>query len=182
MWRRSVARNRRAAAASRTRTAVLRALMCAGLAGLPVAASGCGPAVDLKQALQVVELSGGYYDEGIVDGRNKLVPMVKFRLTRTGERPRTISLNVHFRKVVGDQLEDFDEIFLQTVDFPEGSRTPVLSVRAKQGYTGDPPQTRAEMLKHSQFVDMRAIVFARQSSSNWVELTRFDVPRQVLTN
>jgi hypothetical protein len=37
------------------------------------------------------------------------------------------------------------------------------------------------MLKHGQFQDMRAVIFARQTSSNWVELARYDLPRQVLT-
>jgi hypothetical protein len=38
------------------------------------------------------------------------------------------------------------------------------------------------MLQNPKFQDMRAIIFARQSSSNWVELARYDLPRQVLTN
>jgi hypothetical protein len=37
------------------------------------------------------------------------------------------------------------------------------------------------MLKNPHFRDMRAIIFARQASANWVELASFDLPRQVLT-
>jgi hypothetical protein len=36
------------------------------------------------------------------------------------------------------------------------------------------------MLKNSYFVDIRAVIFAKQSSSNWVELARYDIPRQIL--
>ena len=58
--------------------------------------------------------------------------------------------------------------------------TPIV-VRTQWGYTGDPPQTRAEMLKHSQFRDMEAQIYAKQSSSQWVELQRVTIARQLLT-
>ena len=32
-----------------------------------------------------------------------------------------------------------------------------------------------------QFRDVRAIIFAKHSSANWVELARYDLPRQILT-
>jgi hypothetical protein len=47
--------------------------------------------------------------------------------------------------------------------------------------TGDAPQTRAEMLQHRLFQDVRARVFAKQSSTTWVDLLAFDIPRTVLT-
>jgi hypothetical protein len=49
------------------------------------------------------------------------------------------------------------------------------------GYTGDPPQTRADMLKNTHFQDIRVHVFAKHSSSQWVEIGVFDLPRQLLT-
>jgi hypothetical protein len=94
---------------------------------------------------------------------------------------RPLSLNVVFKTIKGPQAqEDFDEIFLQTVRF-DGNQTDALTVWATAGYTGDPPQTRAQMLQHSRFQDMRAVIFAKHSSSNWVELARYDIPRQLLT-
>jgi len=40
---------------------------------------GCSaPPVDLKQALQIDVVATGWYDAGIVDGKNKLVPTVSF--------------------------------------------------------------------------------------------------------
>ena len=56
-----------------------------------------------------------------------------------------------------------------------------MTLRTDSGYTGDPPQTRAEMLQHQQFQDLRVIIFAKHSSSNWVELARYDLPRTLLT-
>jgi hypothetical protein len=38
------------------------------------AAASCGQTVDLKQALKIADVSAGWYDAGIVDGKNKLVP------------------------------------------------------------------------------------------------------------
>jgi hypothetical protein len=37
------------------------------------------------------------------------------------------------------------------------------------------------MLQNSQFRDMRVTVFGKHSSSTWVELGRYDIPRQLLT-
>ena len=54
-------------------------------------------------------------------------------------------------------------------------------MRTETGYTADPPQTRVQMLQHKQFQDLRVIFFAKHSSSNWVELGRFDIPRTLLT-
>ena len=74
---------------------------------------------------------------------------------------------------------DWDEVFVQNVPF-EGNQTAPLTFKTKTGYTGDPPQSRADILKHSQFQDVRVHVFAKHSASQWVEIATFDIPRQVL--
>ena len=145
-----------------------------------LAASGCTRQVDIKQTFKVTDLAGGYYDAGVVDGKNKLVPTVSFRVEKnTSEEIRPLSVNVLFKQVKGGTDEEWDDVFLQRVDF-EGNRTAVLTLRPTAGVTGDPPQSRADMLKNSFFIDIRAVIFAKQSSSNWVELARFDIPRQIL--
>jgi len=160
------------------------------LAAVPLLAAGCGKPVDLKQVLQVADLSGGYHDAGIVDGRNKIVPSITFRIKKsTDDGLRPLSVNVVFKKLppAGTAVapgqpaeEDFDEVFKQSVPF-DGNQTDLMTVRTQAGYTGDPPQSRAEMLKHSQFRDMRVHIFAKHSSSQWVEIGQFDIPRQLLT-
>ncbi len=152
------------------------------------AASSCSEAVDFKQTLEVTDVSAGWFDAGIVDGKNKLVPSVSFRIRKPANvRLRSLSLNIHFKKIVDpskpglDGEEEADEVFLQTVEFAEGTQTAILPVRSPTGVTGDPPQTRAEMLQNSHFRDMRARVFAKESSTKWVELLTFDIPRVVLT-
>ena len=153
--------------------------------------SACAPKVDLKQALEVSAVTSGYYDAGVVEGRNKLVPSITFRLHKnTDSSIRPLSLNVVFRKLppAGQAAsadpaaeEDWEDVYFQNVPFEEGNVTKPLTVRPKVGYTGDPPQSRADMLKNSQFRDVRVHVFAKQSASNWVEIGQFDLPRQLLT-
>jgi len=156
----------------------------------PLLAAGCSKPADLKQVLQVTDMSGGYHDAGIVDGRNKIVPTITFRIKKsTDDSLRPLSVNIVFKQLPkpgaavapGQPAEnDFDEVFKQSVAF-DGDHTDLLTVRASAGYTGDPPQSRADLLKHSQFQDMRVHLFAKHSSSQWVEIAQFDLPRQLLT-
>jgi hypothetical protein len=156
---------------------------------LSVLATGCARPVDLKKALQVTDIVGGFHDAGIVDGRNKLVPSVTFRIKKsTDDDIRPLSLNVVFKKLPRPGVavppgstgeEDWDEVFVQNVAF-NGNQTAPLTVQPKAGYTGDPPQSRADILKHSQFQDVRVHIFAKHSASQWVEIATYDIPRQVL--
>jgi hypothetical protein len=149
---------------------------------LSLAASGCGGTVDVKKTLTVTDVGGGWFDAGIVDGKNRLIPSVTFRINKkTNEEVSPLSLNVLFKRLVGGKEEEFEDAFLQRVAFTHGNSTDLLTVRPQAGYTGEPPQSRADMLNNSYFVDVRAIIFAKQSSSNWIELARYDLPRQLLT-
>ncbi|HEX9368728.1 MAG TPA: hypothetical protein VF921_19000 [Vicinamibacterales bacterium] len=156
---------------------------------LAVLTTGCSRPVDLKQALQIIGLTGGYHDAGIVEGRNKLIPTITFRLKKsTGDSLRPLALNVVFKRLPRAGVaaapgspaeEDWDEVFVQDVPF-EGNQTAPLTITPKAGFTGDPPQSRADILKHSLFQDVRVHVFAKHSSSQWVEIGSYDIPRQVL--
>jgi hypothetical protein len=141
--------------------------------------SACGKKIDLKQATQITDVSSGWFDAGIQDGKNKLVPSVTFRIRKNpGTDLSSVSLNVVFH-ITGEQ-EHWDDVYVQNVDF-SGDATAPVTVRSKFGYTGDPPQSRADMLKNSQFRDMEAQIFAKQSSSQWVELHNTKIARQLLT-
>lgn len=140
--------------------------------------TSCSPAVDLKQALQMTDVSAGWFDAGVVDGQNKLVPSVSFRLRDTSGKVSRVALNVMFRFV--DTGDDNDEVFLQRVNFSNG-QTELLTVRSKAGFTGTPPQSRLDMLKHNAFRDMDAVILARQVSAQWLELHRVRIERRLLT-
>ena len=141
--------------------------------------SACAPPVDLKQALETTEVTTGWFDAGIVDGKNKLVPSVTFHLKRKADSGvSSPSLNLVFKR---EGEADGDDVFLQRVDFGSGNETAPLTVRSKYGYTGDPPQSRAEMLQNSNFRDMTVTIFAKESSSQWVALRTEKIARQILT-
>ena len=137
----------------------------------------------------MTDVTAGYFDAGIVDGKNKLVPSVSFKLKKSvNDSLRPLSINVSFKQLPqagtavppGSSAEnDWDEVFLQNVPF-EGNDSAPLTFKAKNGYTGDPPQTRADMLKNKYFQDVRVHVFAKHSASQWVEIATLEIPRQLL--
>jgi hypothetical protein len=167
----------------------MRILASAVVVALLAPLWSCSAPVDLKQALQVTDVTAGYFDAGIVGGKNKVVPSISFRLKKSvADSLRPLSVNVSFKQLPqtgtavapGSPAEsDWDEVFVQNVPF-EGNQSALLTFKAKNGYTGDPPQTRADILKHRLFQDVRVHVFAKHSASQWAEIAAFDVPRQLL--
>lgn len=147
-------------------------------------AVSCSRSVDVKQALEVADATSGWYDAGIVNGKNKIVPSVTFRLKKKPDADLAgVALNVVFRHPAspGTNLEeDWDEVFIQRADFKGANETDPLTVRTEKGYTGDPPQSRLDILQHSQFRDVRARIFAKFSSSQWVEIGAVEVQRQLI--
>ena len=157
----------------------LRSKVSAAIAGTLLAA-GCGGTVDVKQAIQVTDVATGWFDAGVVDGKNKLVPSATFRLRNGSTRDLSaLSLNIVFK--FSDNGEDLEEIFKQRVPL-ENKQSELLTVRSQAGFTGEPPQTRADMLKNSYFRDVDAVIFVRQASAQWIELHRVRVDRHLLTH
>ena len=151
------------------------------LAVLPLLAAGCTPSVDLKQTLQITEASGGWYDAGVVDGKNKLVPGVSFRLRKTGDAELSgLSINALFRAADGKESGLDKDVYVQNVELQGNESAPIV-IRSDNGYTAEPPQSRADMLKHTQFRDMRAQIFVKHGASQWVDLGHIDVQRTLVT-
>ena len=156
----------------------------AAAAACALVLSGCGPNVDLKTVLQVSDVATGWRDAGIVQGKNKIVPSITFRLRRSTDRSlEPLALNLAFKRLAPSapgrppsaaSEEQWDDVYIATVTF-NGNETAPLSVVSDTGYTADPPQSRADMLKNSQFQDMRVHIFAKHSSSQWVEIGCLDL-------
>jgi hypothetical protein len=142
-----------------------------------VAASSCSEAVDFKQTLEVTDVSGGWFDAGIVEGKNKLVPSITFKLHNASRQNLTIQMNIMF--VILPQKESQDEVFLQAIEVPAAGTSKPVVVRAKYGFTGEQP--RAEMLQHRLFQDFTVRLFAKQGSGQWTLLGEHPVKRQLLT-
>lgn len=170
-----------------------RLLACLPLAGLLVVLGACGPSIDVKQTIHVVDISGGYHDAGVdPDGRNKIVPSITFKLTKsTDAAVSPLSLNIAFKKLPlpgtpppagapSGTPEDWDEVYIQNVDFNGNTSAPVTA-RLQAGYTGEPPMTRAEILTNHLFQDVVTVIFAKHSSSQWVKIAEYQLPRKLLT-
>jgi hypothetical protein len=163
--------------------ALLRPLTCSlGVTLALFAAAGCGgPTVDLATALEVLEVTTGWHDEGIVDGQNKLVPRIDFKLKNVSDQPLVaLQVNCVFRRM--GETEELGSGFVWVTRgnaLNPGETTPLLSIRSNFGYKGDEP--RADMLKNSHFVDARVDMMAKYASIQWKKIREFSIERRLLT-
>jgi hypothetical protein len=154
-------------------------LFAFGLLAAALSSGSCSKPVDLKRALEVTVISSGWFDAGIQNGKNKLVPSITYKLKKNGD-VNLSSISLNHTVIFVDSQEHSGDVFVQNVPF-EGAETAPIVVRSQFGYTADPPQTRADMLKNSYFRDMEVAMFGKRGSSQWVELQRVKVARQLLT-
>jgi hypothetical protein len=144
--------------------------------------AGCGPTVDLTKGLQAQIVEVGWYDAGIVNGQNKLVPSISFKLKNVSDQKlRTLQINALFRRVT--EPDEWGSGFLTAAGsngLAPGESTPALTIRSTLGYTGA-EQSRQEMLHNSHFVDAKVDLFAKYGSSQWVRLGEYPIERKLLT-
>jgi hypothetical protein len=150
---------------------------------LAIASSAaCGPTVDLTKGLEVAVLSSGWYDLGIVNGQNKLVPTVTFTLHNTSDQKLvTLQINALFRRV--SENTEWGSGFLTVAGsqgLAPGATSDPVTIKSQLGYTGS-DQSRQEMLQNSQFVDAKVELFAKYGSTQWVKVGTFPITRQLMT-
>ncbi len=143
---------------------------------------GCSPSIDVPTALQITQVSSGWFDAGIDNlGRNKLVPTVSFRLENvTPEVVQYLQLNAVFKRA--NETEEWGNAFVRAVGtegLEAGRTTDILRLESGRGYTGE--QSRAEMLAHRDFVDVTMDLFVKHRGDQWVLLDSVAVDRQLLT-
>jgi hypothetical protein len=147
-----------------------------------VSSAACGPTVDLGKGLQVNLITTGWYDLGIVNGQNKLVPSATFTLKNVSDQTlSSLQLNALFRRV--NENEEWGSGFMTVVGsegLAPGATTPPITIRSQLGYTGS-DQSRQEMLQNSHFVDAKMELFAKYASTQWVRVGTFPITRQLLT-
>jgi hypothetical protein len=159
----------------------LRSLIAvAGLSAAVLSAQACGPGADVATAIQVLEVSSGWFDAGIVNGQNKLVPTVTFKLKNVSDKPvTTLQANVLFHRV--NSPEEWGSGFLKVAGsqgLAPGATTDPLTVKSDLGYTSEDP--RAEMLKNSHFVDAKVRILAKAGSNYWHPLGEYQIERRLL--
>jgi hypothetical protein len=145
-------------------------------------AAGCGPKVDLTKGLKINVLNTGWYDAGIVNGQNKLVPSITFTVTNVSNRKlTTLQINALFRRV--NEPDEWGSAFLTVAGseaLAPGATTPPLTIKSNLGYTGA-DQSRQEMLHNSHFVDAKVELFAKYGPTQWVRVGDYPITRQLLT-
>lgn len=147
-----------------------------------VSVAGCRPSVDLTKGLQVTVISTGWFDAGIVNGQNKLVPSITFTLRNVSDQKlSTLQVNALFRRVA--ENDEWGSGFLTAAGsdgLAPGSTTVPLTVKSPLGYTGS-DQSRQEMLQNSHFVDAKVELFAKYGSTQWARLGSYPIARQLVT-
>ena len=143
---------------------------------------GCGgPDIDIREVLALEEVKSGWYDVGIVDGKNKLVPTIAFVLKNTGnERVKTVQVNAVFRRV--DEEDEWGSAFARAISregLEAGASTVQIVLRSPLGYTGQQP--RSDMFEHSQWIDAQVELFTKHGGAQWAKLTEIRIDRQLLT-
>ena len=148
------------------------------LAGL---ASASCRSVDPTTVLKPSDVVTGWYDAGIEDGKNKLVPSISLRLVNESDQPiRSVQINAIFRRIGEEEM--WGEHFgwaVQGEPLAPQAKTKELVLRSALGYTGEQP--RMQMLKNREFIDAKVEIFLKQGSRVWAKLAEFPIERQLLT-
>jgi hypothetical protein len=151
-------------------------LLCAAISGCRGSASQ-----DVTKLLVPVDVKTGWYDAGVENGMNKLVPTVILSLKNVNNEPvSSVQLNAVIRRV--GEPDEWGGAFVKAIGtegLPPNASTKPIALRSNLGYTGIEP--RAQMLKNSQFKDAHVQIFAKHAGKQWVKLGEWSVARELLT-
>ena len=154
-----------------------RALCCVAALTL---LGGCVRSRDVQKDLKILEVRTGWYDAGIVEGKNKLVPSISLKIENVSpDEISNVQVNAIFRRI-GEQ-EAWGEHFVRAIDstgLKAGTSTGDIVLRSTLGYTSD--TSRAEMLRNSQFVDARVEIFGKHGSRTWAKMGEYPIDRKLL--
>lgn len=148
---------------------------------LALASTACGPTVDVATRLQIDILDSGWFDAGIVNGQNKLVPAVRVTVKNNSDQKLVqLQLNSLFRRIT--DAEEWGSAFMTVAGsdgLAPGATAGPLLLRSNNGYTGS-GQSRQDMLTNSQFVDAKVQLFAKYGSVQWVRKGEYPIKRQLI--
>jgi hypothetical protein len=150
---------------------------------LAASAAACGKPVDLTKGLLVQNVSTGWYDAGVVDGQNKLVPSISFSLKNASDQTlSTLQVNAVFHRV-NEPKDEWGTGFLTAVGsegLPPEMATSTFTIKSQLGYKGTDP--RETLLHNSQFVDAMVVLLAKYGSAQWTKVGEFPIARQLITH
>jgi hypothetical protein len=145
--------------------------------------TSCGASIDAVAALEPINVTTGWYDDGIVEGgKNKLVPSVTLKLRNKSDKElKSIQINAIFRRVGEKEMwgEYFGWAIPRDKPLAPSAETNLLVMRSTLGYTGDQP--RMQMLQNHEFVDAKVEIYLKQGSKVLAKLAEYPIQRQLLT-
>src|SRR5262245_10939072 len=113
------------------------------LIALSVVSASCGPTVDLSTNLEIFDVKTGWADLGIVNGQNKLVPQVSFKLKNLSDQ-KLIALQInavfHREGAPKDEWGGGYLIISQSEGLAAGAATQEWTIKSNLGYTGLEPR------------------------------------------
>ena len=157
-------------------------LVLVAATGILTSCSGsAAPRQDVGKLLAVTDVKTGWYDAGIENGMNKLVPTLILTLKNvSGQTVKLVQLNAVIRRV--GETDEWGGAYTRAIGsegLAPGASTAPISLRSNLGYTSTDP--RAKMLQNKLFVDAKIQLFAKYGGSNWVKLGEYPIARELLT-
>ncbi len=148
---------------------------------VPIAIASCGPAVDLSKGLEITVVRTGWFDAGVFEGKNKLVPEITFQLKNLSDQPlNVLQVNALFRRVTEQDEWGTGLVTAAGSDgLKPGTTTAPLTIKSQLGYTGTEP--RQQMLQNKLFVDVKVQLFAKYGSAQWKQVGEYPISRQLIT-
>lgn len=158
----------------------LRSLLIVSL--VLTAASCTTRVIDLPKVLEVTDVQTGFFDAGIVDGKNKIVPTISIRL-RNNDTQKVSSVQMIAKfQVVGDTQELGSAPYVRAIGaegLAPGETGGPIVMRGDVGYTSEAP--RAQMFTHSLFKDVKVELYAKYAAQSWAKMGEYQIARQLLT-
>jgi len=158
----------------------MKKLIAVGALALAGASSfACNTAIDPATGLELESVSTGWRSVGVVDGMNKLVPSVSFKLKNVSDRSLpSLQVNAVFRRVGEDGEWGSTFVTAAGTDGLAPGAAADVSVKSHLGYTGT--DSRAEMLRNTYFVDAKVDVYAKYGSTQWTRIGEYAIDRQLI--
>jgi hypothetical protein len=149
---------------------------------LPACFAACASR-EVEKDLKIIDARTGWYDAGIVDGKNKIVPSIAFKLQNvSAEEISRVQVNAIFHRI--NETEPWGEHFAPAIG-PDGLQASAtgneIVLRGNLGYTS-PDQSRAEILADRRFVDVKVEIFGKHGSRRWMKMGEFPIERKLLTS
>lgn len=148
--------------------------------GVCLLMAGCMRNREVEKDLKIVDIRTGWYDAGIVDGNNKLVPSVTLKLQNVSDEDISrVQLLAVFHRV--DEDKAWGDHFVRGIGsdgLAPGATGSDLTLRGPLGYTGQ--ESRQAMMRNRLFVDAKVVISGKHGSRNWVRMGEFPISRELL--